>query len=270
VCRNKRARAPTLEQTEMIYSINGAIALQRRQQVTSRGTGLVHWSAEFFGPRDTTMPATAEGAMTPHALVTDMSPDEIILAHFHGVAQFQIFSGGTGRMGRDEVRPLVVQFKDHHTAYGPVVAGPLGLTFFAMRMQAFDSAPVYLNKPGYREKLKPSRRRNLLSPPVVLSTAPVLKHRTEIACDSVYAERYDDGLSAHILRLGAGMTTMSPRPQDGGGLYLFVVNGSLDRDGELLPLWSMIVLERADDAIEIRAGADGLEVLLLQFPFETT
>jgi hypothetical protein len=256
--------------TGVIYSVNGSDALKNRQAVISRGTGMTHWSAEFFGPRDTTMALDHPAAMLPHALVTDMAAGESILPHFHGIAQFQIFSGGAGSMGRHQLRPLMVQFKDHHAAYGPVVAGPQGLTFYAMRMQAFNSAPVYLDKPGYREKLKPSKRRNLVSPPLVLSTAPVLAASTTAMWEPVYAETYDDGLAAQLLRLGRGMTVMSPSPQRAGGLYLFVVNGSLEHANAQWPLWSMLALDKTTDAIEIRAGEAGLELLVLEFPHETT
>lgn len=256
--------------TGVIYTVNGSDALNKRQTVTSRGTGMTHWSAEFFGPRDTTMGPDHPAALLPHALVTDMAAGETILPHFHGVAQFQIFSGGAGSMGRHQLRPLMVQFKDHHAAYGPVVAGPQGLTFFAMRMQALNSAPVYLDKPGYREKLKPSRRRNLVSPPLVLSTPPVLASRSTAAWEAVYPESYDDGLSAQLLRLGRGMTVMSPSPQRSGGLYLFVVNGSLEYAQTQWPLWSMLALDHTADAVAIGGGATGLELLVLEFPHETT
>jgi len=249
----------------MIYAINGSRALQDMQVVTSRGTGQQHWSAQFFGPRDTS--TTTD--MRPHSLVTEMAPDETILPHFHGVAQFQVFSGGSGKMGRNNVQPLMVQYKDRFTAYGPVIAGPQGLTFFAMRMQARDSSPVYLNRPDSREKLKPSKRRNLFSQPLVLSTAPVLEHRREASWESLYPESHADGLSAHLLRLGGGMSVMGPDPGAAGGHYLFVVNGSLDRPGEVLPLWSMVAAEPDGEAMEIRAGKAGLEVLVLQFPRET-
>lgn len=248
----------------MIYAMNGTQALRGMQVVTSRGTGQQHWAAQFFGPRDTS--TTTD--MNPHALVTEMAPNETILPHFHGVPQFQIFSGGSGKMGRNDLQPLVVQFKDRFTAYGPVIAGPHGLTFFAMRMQACNSSPIYLNKPDSREKLKPSKRRNLLSQPAVLSTAPVLEHRKESSWESLYPESYPDGLSAHILRLGSGMATIGPDPNAAGGYYLFVINGSLDRGGEILPLWSMIAVESNEQAMEIKAGETGLEVLVLEFPLE--
>jgi hypothetical protein len=110
----------------MIYARSGSEVMQSRTLVTSPGSGLQHWGAQFFGPRY----VTTETSSAPQALMTDMSPDETILAHFLGVSQFQVFAGGAGKMARHDVKGLVVQFKDHHTAYGPVVAGAQGLRFF--------------------------------------------------------------------------------------------------------------------------------------------
>jgi len=127
-------------------------------------------------------------------------------------------------------------------------------------MRTADSGPVYLDKPGYREKLQPSKRRNLLSPPLLLSNDLVLQHRKEVANEAVYADAYDDGLDARLLRLGAGMSVKAPDPLLAGGLYLFVVNGSLEWLGAMLPLWSMVAIETGEAPFSITAGAQGLEV----------
>ena len=92
----------------MIHTKNGAEVLDNLKPVNSPGTGIEHWGSSYFGPRY----STAEVSSGPQALMTQMSANETILPHFHGMAQFQIFSGGSGKMGRDDVRPLVVQFKD--------------------------------------------------------------------------------------------------------------------------------------------------------------
>ncbi len=39
-------------------------------------------------------------------------------------------------------------------------------------------------------------------------------------------------------------------------------------DNDELPLWSMVVVENSEDAFEIRAGGNGLEALVLQYPNE--
>ncbi|MBM3343733.1 MAG: hypothetical protein FJY56_16740 [Betaproteobacteria bacterium] len=200
--------------------------------------------------------------------MTQMCANETILPHFHGVAQFQIFPAGAGMMGKSEVRSLALQYKDHHSAYGPLVAGPHGLTFIALRNRTGDSAPVYLGKPGYREKLKPSKRRNWVSPHIALSTRPVLQHRKDVSWEPIFEQEIKDEMSAQVVRLGAGMSATAPDPKGGGGYYIFVCNGSLQMPGESLPAWSMVFVEPGESAFEIKAGQIGLEALVMQFAFD--
>lgn len=248
----------------MIHTKNGTDVLDNLQPVNSPGTGIEHWGSSYFGPRY----STTEVSSAPQALMTQMCANETILPHFHGVAQFQIFPSGSGMMGKTEVRPLGLQYKDHHSAYGPLVAGEHGLTFIALRNRLGDSAPVYLSKPGYREKLKPSKRRNWVSPHIPLSTRPVLQHRKEVAWAPIFEQEIKDEMSAQILRLGAGMSAMGPDPKSGGGYYVFVANGTMSVPGESLPPWSMVFVEPAESALEIKAGDIGLEALVMQFPYD--
>ncbi len=247
----------------MIHTMNGTEAMAKRRVVPSPGTGVEHWGTEFFGPRYAREPAPG-----PQAVMTEMAAHEEALAHFHAVTQFQIFPAGSGKMGKRDIRSLMVQFKDHHTAYGPIIAGAQGLSFVSLRVKIDESVPVYVRSPDAREKLKPSKRRNIFSEPLALSTEPVLQFRKEASWEPLFAQQYDDGLNGHMLRLGAGMAVAGPDPRTTGGYYLFVANGSLDRDGEIYPLWSMVVVERDETAFTIKAGAKGLEAVLMQFPIE--
>ena len=72
-----------------------------------------------------------------------------------------------------------------------------------------------------------------------------------------------------MLRLGAGMAERGPDPKRSAGYYLFVINGSLDHEGKNYPLWSMIVVERQDDPVLIKAGGKGVEVMVLEFLLES-
>lgn len=248
----------------MIHARNGTEVLDTLKPVVSPGSGIEHWGSSYFGPRYSTQEISAG----PQALMTQMCANETILPHFHGVAQFQIFPSGSGVMGKTDVRPLSLQYKDHHSAYGPLLAGPHGLTFIALRNRIGDSAPVYLSKPGYREKLKPSKRRNWISPHIPLSTRPVLQYRKEVSWEPVFEQEIKDEMSAQVVRLGAGMSAMGPDPKGGGGYYVFVANGSLKANGETLPPWSMLFVERSEAAFEIKAGDIGLEALVMQFPLD--
>lgn len=249
----------------MIYSMSSTEALARRRVIKSPGTGIEHWGTEFFGPRSSTSVASG-----PQATMSDLNPHEAVVPHFHGTTQFQLFTAGSGTIGKSGLlQPLMLQYKDHHTAYGPVVAGPHGLTFMAVRIKTGVSAPVYLHEPGYRDKLKPSKRRNWMSAPIGLSTEPVLQSRKQAVWEPLFdSTKIDDEMAAHVLRLGAGMTVIGPEPKLAGGYYVFVANGSLVKDGQELPRWSMVVVEWNESGFEIRAGREGLEALVLQFPRE--
>jgi hypothetical protein len=248
----------------MIYTRSGADALAQRTTIVSPGTGNQHWGTTFFGPRSSSGPAPG-----PQATMSELQAHETVTSHFHGVSMFQCFVAGSGTLGnRGQVlEPLTVQFKDHHTAYGPIVAGPQGLSFVAMRMYTGNSEPVYLAQPGYRERLQPTKRRHLTSEPVRFSIAPVLQSRSELAWETLFQDT-EDGMHAQVVRLGAGMTVDGPDPGAAGGYYVFVGNGSLLHNDEELPLWSMVVVEPNESKFEIRAGELGLEALVLQYPRE--
>ena len=126
---------------------------------------------------------------------------------------------------------------------------------------------MYLSKPGYREKLKPSKRRNWISPHIALSTRPIMQFRKEVSWETVFEPaKIKDELSAQLLRLGAGMSALGPDPKVGGGYYVFVANGSMEADGQTLPQWSAVYVEPTEDAYEIKAGRIGLEALVMRFP----
>jgi hypothetical protein len=245
----------------MIYSRSGADALAERRVIISPGTGRQHWGTVYLGPRSSN--ARAPG---PQATMSDLNSNEAILPHFHGVSMFQLFLAGSGEIGNrgQKLLPLTVQFKDHHTAYGPITAGPYGLTFAALRMFTANSEPVYLDKPGFRERLKPSKRRNLTSDPVQFSIEPIMQARTEAAWETVL--KGDDEMCAQVVRLGAGMKAMGPDPSRSGGYYVFVGNGSLVHQDQELGVWSMIVVENNESAFYLQAGDKGVEALVLEYP----
>jgi len=223
-----------------------------------------HWVSDIFGPR-----YSHGKAPGPQALMVDLEPGEVVRPHFHGTTQFQIFPAGSGTIGRrnDPIQSLMVQFKDHHTAYGPITAGPNGLTFVSLRVFTGVSAPVYLDEPDYRDKLKPSKRRNWLSPRLDLSTVSILRHRQDPAWEPLWdPASIDDEMNAQLLRLGASQTVAGPQPGKAAGYYVIVVNGSMEHGaGELAEL-SMTVVEPNEREFEIKAGKRGLEALVLEFP----
>ncbi|ALM87014.1 hypothetical protein ASB57_15850 [Bordetella sp. N] len=198
--------------------------------------------------------------------MSELNANESVVPHFHGVSMFQLFIAGSGEIGNrgQKLIPLTVQFKDHHTAYGPITAGNYGLTFVALRMFTGNSEPVYLSRPDVREHLKPSKRRNLASEPVKFSIEPLMKSRKDATWETVL--KGEDEMHAQVVRLGGGMKALGPDPAKSGGYYVFVGNGSLIHEGEELGPWSMVVVESVEAGYTLQAGDNGVEALVLEFP----
>ena len=137
----------------------------------------------------------------------------------------------------------------------PMTAGPQGLSFVALRMRTGNSEPTYLQNPGAREKLQPSRRRNLTAGPVKFSVEPLMQSRKDPIWETVFEET-DDGMAAHLVQTWRRQTARGPDPKLAGGYYVFVGNGSLVQGEEELPLWSMVVVEPNEDKFELRAGPE--------------
>jgi hypothetical protein len=251
----------------MVQAIAGADALKGRRVVKSTGTGEEHWRTDFIGQR-------GEGKLKnePQAFLIEMTPNEVIVPHFHEVDQYQIFVAGGGSLGRatEVANPLAVHYADHHTGYGPINAGPQGFSYFTLRAKT-DPGAVYLHQPGYREKLKPSRKRHFLTQ-VTLSTEPVLLDRRDAALEPLSEEQdqESDGLGAWLLRAGPGVSVAGPSPAETGGQHYLVVNGALALESRRFPAWSTIFLSPDEPPLQVNAWSSGVEVLILQYPREAS
>lgn len=244
----------------MVQAVAGEQALRGRRVIKSRGTGEEHWRTDFLGK-----PGDGQIRSEPQAFLVEMSANETIVPHFHEVDQFQVFVAGGGGLGRNAAGLLTVHYADHHTGYGPINAGPQGYSYFTLRAKS-DPGAHYLHKPGYREALKPSRKRHGTAAGITLSTEPVLMDLKELKIEQVMPELDGaDGLSASIIRMGPGMGQTGPDPQATGGQYYLVVNGSMELAAGSYSAWSTVYVAREDAPLAFTAGPKGLEALLLQF-----
>lgn len=243
----------------MAMAVAAADALKSRRVIRSTGTGEEHWRTDYIGVKSGVL------GDAPQAFLIDMNANETILPHYHEVDQYQVFVAGGGSLGRHAVPTLAVHYTDHHTGYGPIVAGPRGYSYFTLRAKT-DSGAKYLNRPGYRESLKPSRKRHGTSGGLALSTAPVLMTLATPQTEPLITElSADDGLGAWLHRLGPGMALQGTDPGGTGGQYWLVVNGSLGWNGTPYGPWSLLFIDSREPAVRIEAGAEGLEVLQLQY-----
>lgn len=230
----------------------------QRRVVSSAGNGETHWRSDYMGQR-------GQASDEPEAFLIEMTPNETLLPHFHAVDQFQVFVEGGGVLGRQTASALTVHYADHHTAYGPIIAGPFGLSYFTFRPTT-DPGAVYLNKPGHREALRPSQKRHATAANLTLSTGPVLAARKDVLVEPLLGElNADDGLGASLMRIGPGMATTVKDPSKTAGQYYLVVNGSIELNSRGCPRWSVLFVRGDEQAPEYSAGPLGAEVLLLEF-----
>jgi hypothetical protein len=240
--------------------VSGEVAKQHRIYSRSKGTGEMIWYTDYIGDR------AHKVAGEPHAFLAEQIPGGHIGAHFHHVDQFQVFTAGRGTLGRHIVQPLTLHYVDHHTAYGPIDAGPYGFAIFTIRAR-FDEFPVFLDAPSARDHLKPSRKRYLMAEGISLSTEPAMQSRDAVMTENLFPDADgSDGLAAAMLRMGAGGTITGSDPAATGGQYILVVNGSLAFANKEYGLHSLVHVTSGDAPLRLEAGSRGVELLALNFP----
>jgi len=222
---------------------------ERRHHVLPNGTG--YW-------RNGLIASPAEEPVAPQAFLVEQDPGTLIEPHFHLQDEFQVMVGGSGSLGRHAVQPVSVHYAGAHTGYGPITAGSDGLDYFTLRAR-MDTGAQFL--PGARDKMQRVPKRHLLSPLVHPSELSHLA-RPELV---TLIEPQADGIAAWMQRLPAGGSAAAP-VHPGGGRFLLVIGGVLELNGERLPRLSTAFVSAEESMPPLRAGSEGLEVLLLQFP----
>ncbi|MFV0295837.1 MAG: hypothetical protein ACK5JT_06930 [Hyphomicrobiaceae bacterium] len=199
----------------------------------------------------------------PQAFLVHQPANAITPAHFHEPNQFQVFVGGSGRMGAAPARPLTVQYANGHTPYGPIVASDDGVKYFTLR-QHWDPGAKYL--PASKHLLRKGNQRTRIKGNIDVLDEAQRKALREASSRTIF-EPETDGLAAWIWHVPPGAKVTMPAPGEGGGQYLLVAGGSmLSGDGATLDHLSTVFVTPDEQAFTAEAGADGLELLVLQYP----
>lgn len=180
--------------------------------------------------------------------------------HFHGEDQWQVIIGGGGRLGKHDADPVVVHYTDGFTPYGPIVAGEEGIGFYTLRAHAYLGVHVM---PKDRSEMKrPAQRALTISAGVSPGDSGSPDDQTSV--ESLLDE--EDGVAAWTICLAPGESMTAPSPAGGGGQYHIVVNGAWLQGGKELPPKSVAFVDPGEPPAEYTAGADGLEIVVTQFP----
>ena len=195
----------------------------------------------------------------PQGFLVSQPPGSVTPPHFHETNQFQVFVGGSGRLGKRRADPVTVQFAGGHTPYGPIAAEDRGIQYFTLR-QAWDPGAKYM--PAMRSRLERGRQRQRLAARLERPAADLDDLRAPAVETLIPLEA--DGMGAELVRLGPGMRTV--HPCGGGGQYQVVIEGTLLHEGGELPRLSCRFATADEGECGFEAGPRGLAVLALQFP----
>lgn len=197
----------------------------------------------------------AEG---PQAFLVERPyPNPRIAPHFHDIDQFQVIVAGDGRMGKQQVKPITVQYADAFTPYGPIVGREDGIGFFTLRAVASGG---YFAMPGSKHLMPGRAGRNIAAAFDIERAAPA---DGEVVREPLI-EPEPDGVTVEGLRLGANATADGIATTAGCQYYL-VCTGSLIQDGKHMPANSLIHVEPNEAAPVLQAGPDGAAVLAMRF-----
>ena len=198
----------------------------------------------------------------PQGFLVYQPPGSVTPPHFHETNQFQVFVDGSGTMGKHPAGPLTVQYANGHTPYGPIEAGENGVRYFTLR-QMWDPGAKYM--PQSRDKLRKGNQRTRIRANIPTYSAAERLGRKQSFAETIF-EREADGLAASIRYLAPEAVETLPPPQGTGGQYLIVTSGDMLFEEAFFNRWSTVFVTTDEDAFEVHAGSEGLDLLVLQFP----
>ena len=214
------------------------------------------WRTEIIEPDQ----STRKG---PQAFLVEQGPDSLTGVHFHTEHQFQVIVAGDGTLGRLAVAPYIVHYAAGHTGYGPIQAGPAGLSYLTVRAIPDLAPPYYL--PDQRAQMKSLPKVNRHSEPAAAADDHARKSRTEVSCE-VMLPPQEGAAGAWMLRVPPGVAAPAPVHADCGGQFRVVVGGSMKMGDQQLTHLGCAFVATDDCGMPMVAGPDGLDVLVLQFP----
>ncbi len=184
----------------------------------------------------------------------------IALTHAHPVDQWQIYLTGEATLGKKPVSCLTVQYTDAWVPYGPIEVSEKGFALIALWPRPNEVTYVMPDDVKLiRANLKNQPQRILFANLDAADGAIRDPSETSLIEEGdVWARRWQ-------LPPGAALDTPLGQDGGGGGQFFVPLAGEISYDGETYPPWSAIYIGPDDGSINLCAGAQGVDLLGLQF-----
>lgn len=198
--------------------------------------------------------------LSPTVFLVEQPPHSVLAPHFHMQNQFQVVKDGSGTLGPHAVGPGSVHYAGAFTGYGPLVAGPEGLSYFTIRA-VYETGANFL--PAARDRLRRGPKRHAQGP--VHEPLSIAALRGLASARRVPLIALQDDLEAYALQLPplAQLETSQP---GGSGQFQLVLSGALETPQGRLDAWESCYLSPGEEAAGCAAGESGLHLLVLQMP----
>jgi hypothetical protein len=196
------------------------------------------------------------------AYLVEQSPDWILPVHFHLQHQYQVVTAGSGTLGRHPVGRLSIHYASPESGYGPLTAGPEGLSYLTLRVQS-DEGAWYLPESRAR-MLVGMKKRQVHAQPQREVTAADVRAMRAVETEVLIAPE-PSGLAAGLLRIPANEVVAESVSGYTGDRFYVVTAGAMVLDHTNVTALATVFVSR-EERLDVRSGADGLEVLVLQFP----
>jgi hypothetical protein len=241
-------------------------AAARRQKYVTPGGGTTFISTylgtnkmELLAQGRTLADAAAAAAGEPMAYLVEQAPGDTVDAHFHQVDQFQVFLGGSGRIGTHALHGVTVHYAAACSPYGPIVAGPDGVSYLTLRCDWDPGAQWMPGAAAALRGMKTRRHATFTSPP--LQRCDDLSAVTGVAARVVMPSEHG-GAGAWLVQAGPKSTVCIDAA--GSSSFCVVLAGSLCLGDEEFGSRSCLFLQ-AGESLSATAGAAGVELVRVQF-----
>ncbi|MBP0624063.1 hypothetical protein [Cupriavidus consociatus] len=215
----------------------------------------------FSFHRSEWMQTGSDPHLSPTIFLVEQPPHSVLPTHFHTQNQFQVFKQGSGSLGSRAVGPGSVHYAGAFTGYGPLVAGPQGLSYFTIRA-VFETGASFL--PIARDKLRRGPKRHAHGPAHPPRTPELLRSLTApVRVELIEGNSGDP--EAFALQLPPFSELRVPAAR-GLGQFQLVLAGELNAPERRLQQWESRFLSTGEHGGACNAGPQGLHLLVLQVP----
>ena len=225
----------------------------RKQGMLFNGTR--YWRNDYF-----TTPS--DEAYSPQAYLVEQFPGSVNPTHFHVQNQFQVFTRGSGTIGRHAIEPCSVHYAGSYTGYGPITAGDEGIDYITLRSFKDPGAKFV---PQQRDELRMGPKRHYSSPKLDLLAESDLQALTDVQVHTVHPAD-PDGLSVFQMRLPASSSAEVSLAAGAVSMYLGVLQGAITHESRTLGRLENLFVSRDAAPYTLTTGSQSAEVLVLQFP----